>query len=119
MTMTHLGAPSAQAATEIVQLVPAQNEGLLVAWFIAVWKPGQVLDVQALITANAAPACAAALTDIFWNIPPPMSAMPRIKVRKIGAKIAASTAAVASVFRNRRRRMRIMVTDKGMGWRIV
>jgi hypothetical protein len=95
--------------------VPVQNDELLAASFIAVLIPlrhAPVSEVQVefvLMTANAAPACEAALAVILTNIPAPRSVTPSIITKNNGAKIAVSTAAVPLGFR--RNCLSIFVTD--------
>jgi len=110
----HLGEPSAHDVIKAVHPEPVQNDEFPVASFIAVLMPlrqAVVSDTHTepeLMTAYAAPACAAALTVIRTNIPDPRSVTPSVKVKKIGAKMAASTAAVAVVHPKRRRSTRII-----------
>jgi hypothetical protein len=101
-----------------------QKEVFPVAWFIAVWIPVRQLDVRdvqvpaELITAYVAPAWAAALADMRANIPVPRSVAPSVRIRKNGKEIAASIAAVPSKLPNKWRKMRIMIIDIGMDWRV-
>jgi hypothetical protein len=72
-----------------------------------------------LMTAYAPPDCVAASRVICKNIPDPKSVTPIVNVKKIGAKIAASTAAVPVEHLKRRQSILIMtLTDRDTDWRL-
>src|ERR1700739_2717795 len=104
--MMHLGEPSAHSPMEAVHTALVQNDGLPEASFIACWMPSRHVEVSVvqtgvleLRTAYVAPAWTVALACIHTNIPAPRSVMPSIMTKKIGVKMAVSTATLPSEFR--------------------
>src|ERR1051326_6376180 len=113
-------AKSAQAPMEgVPQTEAVQNDGSPVASFItaliAAMHPPELTQAAGLAvvtshaplpvltptTAYRTPARVAALIDMRTNACMPISVIPSVRIKKIGAKIAASTAAVARVQRRR------------------
>ena len=104
--MMHLGEPSAHSPMEAVHTALLQNDELPEASFIACSMPARHVEVSVvqtgvleLRTAYVAPAWAAALACIRTNMPAPRSVMPSIITKKIGVKMAVSTATLPSEFR--------------------
>jgi hypothetical protein len=104
--MMHLGEPSAHSPMEAVHTALLQNDELPEASFIACWMPARHVEVSVvqtgvleLRTAYVAPVWAAALACIRTNMPAPRSVMLSIITKKIGVKMAVSTATLPSEFR--------------------
>src|SRR6266446_4808707 len=104
--MMHLGEPSAHPPMVGVHTALVQNDGLPEASFIACLMPLRHVGVSVvqtglleLRTAYVAPAWTAALTCIRTNMPVPRSVVPSIITKKIGVKMAVSTATLPLEFR--------------------